>query len=402
MLLMSTLTRKTTVCSGTKDARESALQQMKSMIQVPRNSTLPMSSVMREDVGFAHAMVAEALTKSSWGRNKSWAQKFMCYVEQHCGTIRAAHGLGPFLLSTQVPMAFLAHVARDSAGATTRVDAAKRALNFLRAMIGAASLDCDPLVKLLAKAARNAEVRTIRQSPALPEIFVKAIVARWGSHTEWWCRQITLMIVLGICTLGRGAEIVSCRRHGVVWVRRDGSQVREPGFVPPSLHLSRFSGVLLLFPSRKNKQASPSWIPVVSRLALRLLSHHLLWLDQSRRSYCGPSHDDPSLFPARRARRHNRVRVYHPAEAPNTAMSVDSFRALLRQALIDCCRIPPHQAKEFGTHSLRIAAVEFLRAKGVPADLRQQLGGWMSSSSALRYLQLPVNAQFSILQRIFG
>ena len=361
-----------------------------------------LTTAMDNDLRFADVLMARALTKSSWLRNKAWAQRFLRYVKQNCGRAIAIDGLRKVVQSTRVSIAFLARVAHDSAGATTRVDAAKRAINFLRSLVGANSLDCNPLVRLLAKAARNATVRTVRQSPAMPMPFVKAVISTWGNHPEWWCRQVALMILLGVCTLARGAELVSCRRFGVAWVKSDGSQVRTINFVPPPGMLKHFSGVLLLFPSRKNKQAVPTWIPVVSRVALRFLAAHLRWLDGIRRSRTGPPGTDQRLFPARRSRRQGGVRVYQPAIPPSAGMSVDSFRLLLRQALVACCRISATQAKEFGTHSLRIAAVELLRAKGVPASMRQQLGGWMSSASALRYLQLPVNAQFAILRRIFN
>ena len=387
--------------SGTEDARQSALRQIRAIAQCPRDGPRPLSSTVRADLRFADTMIARALTKSSWVRNKAWACKFMSYATQNCGPMMASSGLFAVLKSARVPIAFLASVARSNPGATSRVDAAKRAINLLRSMVGAASLDDNPLVKLLSKAARNARARTVRQSPALPEPFVQSVISEWGSHATWWRRQTTLMITLGICTLARGAEIVSCLRHGIAWVRRDGTQVQEPGFVPSRLMLKQFSGALLLFPSRKNKQASPTWIPVMSSVTLRLLAHHLFWLDHIRRSHRIPRNNNLCLFPARRSRRYRGVRVYCPAVSPDAAMSVDSFRALLRQALTDCCKVSQQQAREFGTHSLRIAAVELLRAKGVSSELRQQLGGWMSSSSALRYLQLPVNSQFSILQHIF-
>ena len=56
-------------------------------------------------------------------------------------------------------------------------------------------------------------------------------------------------------------------------------------------------------------------------------------------------------------------------------MSVNVFRKLICMALVECCGLTPEQTKEFGTHSLRIGAIELLRQKGVPANIRQQLGG---------------------------
>ena len=214
--------------------------------------------------------------------------------------------------------------------------------------------------------------------------------------------MIALMGVLALCTMGRGAEIVSCRREGLVWVRHDGTQIRENlhnperaiGSLGPVL-LQAVKGFLILFPSGKNRQATPTWVPVISTMVVQLMAAHVNWLDRSRGVSRG------CLFPTRVLARRSRRRVYNPAVNPESAMSVSSFRLLTRQALVECCSLTPAQASRFGTHSYRIGAVEFLRLKGVPAEVRQQLGGWMSADSALGYLQLPVSAQFNALRQIF-
>ena len=214
--------------------------------------------------------------------------------------------------------------------------------------------------------------------------------------------MIALMIILALCTVARGAEVVSCRREGLMWVRHDGTQVRSNLFNParvvgslgPQL-LKAVKGFLILFPARKNKQSTPTWIPVISPMAIQMLAFHLDWLDRTR----GVSHG--CLFPARVLARRARRRVYNPAKNPESAMSVNSLRLLMRQALVDCCQLTQAQSAQYGTHSFRVGAVEFLRRKGVPAEARQQLGGWMSADTALGYLQLPVSAQFNVLRKIF-
>ena len=242
----------------------------------------------------------------------------------------------------------------------------------------------------------------MRQSPAFAAIFARAIVSRWGRSPVWWHRMTALMIVLALCSMARGAEIVSCRREGIAWIRLDGTQIRDDLYNPmdqvgsagPAL-FTHVRGFLLLVPSRKNHQSTPTWIPIISAAAVSLLAAHLRWLD----AYRGPS--GGSLFPARRAAGPRWARTFTPASDSESAMSVDSFRLILRVALTQCCNLSEAQASHFGTHSLRIGAMELLRSRGVPAEIRQQLGGWMSATSALGYLQLPVAAQFGVLRRIF-
>ena len=83
------------------------------------------------------------------------------------------------------------------------------------------------------------------------------------------------------------------------------------------------------------------------------------------------------------------------AHQPDNTM--DSFRKLLRQAVVECCELPIQIAAEYGTHCPRLGAIELLHKHGVPAELHQQMGQWMSQSVSLRYLQLPSGEQFDVL-----
>ena len=379
-----------------------ALATLRDMIKDGAGPPDASSKALHNDLQFANSLIAQAMRKSSWNRNKSWALKFEAYVRSTCPDINQLGRMRRAVTSNRIVLAFLARVVREKPKTKTCVDAAKRALNFLRSLAGAAPVDSDPNIRLLARSVRHSFARTVRQSPAFPAVFARAVITRWGSSNIWWQRMIALMIILALCTVARGAEVVSCRREGIAWVRPDGTQVRSALFNPaqavgsvgPAL-ISKVRGFMILFPSRKNHQSTPTWVPVISAAVVSLLAKHIQWLDQIR----GPSRG--CLFPARRTVRVTGKRMYAPNLSPESAMSVDSLRVLVRQALTECCRLSPQQAAHFGTHSLRIGAIELLRAKGVPAEIRQQLGGWMSAASALGYLQLPVEAQFNMLRRIF-
>ena len=254
-------------------------------------------------------------------------------------------------------------------------------------------------VQLLAKAARNIIVSAVRQSPAFPIRLVAVSVLSWGKSAIWWKRQTALMILIAVCTFGRGAELCACLRHGVEWVASDGSLIRGPidmvqRSAGPGFELSEaIRGFLILFPTRKNRQSTPSWIPVAEKSAINLLADHLAWL-----SAIGSS--STSMFLARRIGRANGARVYRPNTTPSSQISTTTFRSLVRVALTECCNFSPTQAKEFGTHSFRLAAMELMRKNGVPAELRQQMGDWMSERVALRYLQLNTDAQFNIIEHL--
>ena len=177
-------------------------------------------------------------------------------------------------------------------------------------------------------------------------------------------------------------------------MRHDGTQT----FAPPrcrqeDLHI-HVRGFLLLFPTRKNRRDSPTWVPIAEKSAIRLMVNHLRWLTSMPSTHY-------MFLARRRGRSKGRHGVYFtPNASPKSQMSTSSFRTLLRLSLVQCCGLSWPQARMFGTHSPRIGAMEELRKCGVPAELRQQLGAWMSQAVALSYLQLNPAAQFDVLNSI--
>ena len=387
---------------GTRDARERDLADLVRLAGSQLDACGPPPPAIQDDLDLAEKLIAGAMTKGSWARIKGWADKFEVYAKEACPDLVRSQGITTAFLSDSVTLAFLARVVKMRPGAKTCVKAATRAINLVRSLAGGKPLDKVPRVKLLNRAVRRSIARTVRQSPALTMQFARPIIEAWGSSHLWWKRMVATMIALALCIMARGAEICNCLREGMAWVRHDGTQVRTPLFAPAlavdqlgALSAPEVKGFLLLLSSRKNRQATPTWVPVISSTAVSLLVRHIRWLDRAR----GPRNG--CLFPARVSVRRQGERAYVPSRLDDAHMSVQSFRALIREALVECCHLTPEQAAEFGTHSLRIGAMELLRKRGVPAEIRQQLGGWMSAAAALGYLQLPVTAQFNMLGRIF-
>ena len=396
-----------TICvcvAASRSKREGALQLMKALVNYAGDAPwLPRA--IKQDLKYALRLIAQAVTSSSWVRNAAWIVKFRNYVFDNCRDLMSRVGAKRVLTSKTIATAYLANVVREDPMAFTRVDSAKQAINLLRAIANVAPLDDNVTVRYLSRGARNAIVRTKKQSPALLAIYVAAIVRTWGRSRIWWKRQVALMILISFCTLARGAGMVSCLREGYAWVRKDGTLVNNSlSFTPQQScnakqcsHPACVRGFLILFPGRKNRRNSPSWIPVAEMNAVAMMARHLRWLRHA--------HKGRFMFPARkRTRRRNVDGKVDISWAPNTSrnsqMSTASFRALIRQALVECCNLTEQQASRFGTHSPKIGSVEELRKCGVPAELRQQLGAWMSQSVALMYMQLEHNAQFDVLEQL--
>ena len=380
--------------TGSKEKRSKALATIKAPVDGPDKLSPHLSNAVRNDLRYAEDVISQAVTASSWDRNASWARKFSTYVAKHCQAQVAQYGATRTLTSDTIATAFLASVVRENPEAHTRITAAKRAVNYIRAFARKQPVDDNVSIRYLARGARKAIVRTVRQSPALLAVFVAAITLAWGKSPVWWKRQISLMILITFCTLARGAGVTGCLRRGISWVRYDGTQCSTPTAGARANCQQTFRGFLILFPTRKNHRDSPSWVPIAEKSAKQLMASHLRWLETMPSVHY--------MFPARkRQRTSGRKGVYFiPNNSAKSRMSTSSFRTLLRLALVECCGLSADQAKLFGTHGPRLGSMEELRKCGVPAELRQQLGAWMSQSVALSYLQLNPSAQFDVLDSI--
>ena len=363
--------------------------------------SLRWSTSFVKDLQHADRLIARGAGVATWMRNLSWAAKFRTYVQVSCPDEIRHKGVAAAASSTPVVLAFLAAVSAESPHVPSRVKAAKRAINLIRALTGDKPVS-DTLgmrIHLLTKATSKAISAPQGQSNAMPVVIIGKIVAEWGESIVWWKRQVALMVLLALCTLARGAGINTCTRKGVSWVRNDGTTYC--GREKPTKHCNDkgckregcVRGFLLLLPFRKNRQLQPTWMPVAERSAVKMMSDHLAWLELHR---C----KSDKLFIARKVGRHNRRMIFPPNLSRTSSMSNQSFRTLLRQAIEECCGLSPAQSSSYGTHSFRLAAMELLRKRGASAELRQQMGDWMSPKVALRYLQLDATAQFDILEQI--
>ena len=373
--------------AGTAPKRAAAYNKIKEVLGLatPSNQDRCLSRPgIANDLTHADKALIDALSVSTWERNTSWALKFAAYVKFNCPELAVGKSVAPAVARQDIILAFLGRVDKDYPGTKTVVKAARRALNALRSFMGLSSLDNCIRANLLTRASQRRLVRTVRQSAGIPVVMLVAIIFSWGQSPVWWKRQVALMVLVGVLALARGAGVTSCLANGVTWVACQGHQLpTDPTFRPEvrcdragCAHPRCVKGFLILIPFRKNKQDAPTWIPIAEKNAIGLMAKHLRFL-------FGLQPATTAMFLARDTVSFVRGRpVYLPLTHPGSAMSTEEFRALIRLALRECCGLSQEQAAQYGTHSLKIGAIELLRSRGVGQELRQQLGGWMSSASA--------------------
>ena len=175
------------------------------------------------------------------------------------------------------------------------------------------------------------------------------------------------MMLTGFLGLARCAGVTSCLREGISWILCDGTQAQDnPPFVPAVKCdmsgcdlIGCVKGFLVLIPFRKNKQAAPTWIQIAEKNAIAIVSAHLQFLRRLRPSspYMFLSREEPIQV--------NGSLVFQPCTHKESFMSTNDFRDLVRLALRECCGLSADQAKRYGTHSLKIGAIELLRSRGL-------------------------------------
>ena len=238
---------------------------------------------LKIDLEHADRVLIDALSLSTWERNASWASKFADYVRDNCPSLSSGISIAPAVAREDAILAFLANVNRKAPGSKTVVKAARRAINALRSLMGLTSLENHMRANLLTKASHMRNVSTVKQSAGIVPVMLAAMINGWGRSRVWWKRQTVLMALLGFVTLARGAGVTSCLGTGVAWVACVGHILPSDPYFKPEVRCDRsgcvhprcVKGFLNLIPFRKNRQDSPTWIPVAEKNTIDLMVKHL-------------------------------------------------------------------------------------------------------------------------------
>ena len=326
-------------------------------------------------------LISEGAGAQLWSKMASWLRAFRAFLNKRAGRPVSRHTFRNQVASNALALDFLTHVARENKGVTRPAQAA-RALNFLRLSFGFPPLDTDPRASLITRAVKRNTPHVTRGARPVPPFMITAIGESWGDSEEWWRVMVATIMLAAFQTLLRAAGILSVPRRGTTWLVGH-LELTDPNLLPPN-----HNGVMLLVPRRKTSQSTPSWVVLRRGRVTELLRRHLAFV----RRHAPNNH---FLFPARKPRFVGRTRTWVPH--PSNPLSAQSFRALLRQALVDVCGLSISQAEQFTAHSLRVAGINYLHSIGVPTSLRAQMADHASIESSLTYLRLTPQQQ---LQRL--
>ena len=357
----------------TKPKRAEAWAFIRSLAKfAPKAATRKLmgSAIIAESESAARWITA-GLSVGSLQRITSWLRKFLVYLigrVNDAGT-KLSHRV---FNNNEIALDFLAAVADEDAG-MMRPQAAVRAIDFIRKLLGVRELKADPRTRMLLEGVRRANPRLPVGALPFPPFMLAAVATRWGNSKCWWKRMVALMTLLAFLAMLRGAELVAVPRRGLCWVN-GAVEVMDPE-VTPRIH----TGVLMLLPSRKSSQSQPSWAVVKACFATKLLRRHIAFLNVTVPG-------NRYLFPARKRRVSAGRRVNW---VPNTSsgISTSSFLSLLRRALQQICGLTHEQAAKFTLHSLRVGGMNYLHRMGVPIPMCAKLMAHKSPATSRLYLR---------------
>ena len=316
--------------------------------------------------------VTAGASESSLKAVASWLRKFLAFL---CDLSWVKGKLGPSpkqFADNDNALRFLARVADEGKG-RTRVAAASRAVDFARRLLGITPLAEDPRTALLKRGVLRSFPHKPRGAVPLPAFMMIAVVGAWSKSKVWWKRAVALAILVSFLALLRLAGTLAIPAAGVTWVMGRKERL-NPKRIP-----RKVSGVLLLVPVRKTRQAQPSWIPIRSKRVHALLRRHIMWHRRRAKR-------NTFLFPSRKPKFVRGKRVWVPN--PRNRMSGASFLRLMRRAIVQICGLSRTQASMFTLHSLRVGGINYLRQLGVHIGLRAKVASHKSIVTARMYDRL--------------
>ena len=263
----------------------------------------------------------------------------------------------------------------------TCVQAAVRALDFIRPILGITPIKGDPRIALFLAGVQRSNPHGPKGARPFPAVMVVAIASAWLPSRVWWKRMVACMILTSFLALIRGAGIRTVPNAGVTWVW--GIQEFCNPTTIPSKH---YSGVILLILKRNSSQSTPSWVPLRAGKATVTLAQQVRWLRAK-------APGNRFLFPARAPCFKRGRRSWRP-HASN-GISASSFTRLTRKALSEVYGLSTTDAKKYSIHGLRVGGINFYRKQGVSVSLRAQMADHKSIET--RYLRSLPHEQFATL-----
>lgn len=280
--------------------------------------------------------ITAGLSQQSLVRVSAWLHRFYVFLAFNNDLSSPSNVFFSQVGDNELALDFLAHVADENKG-RSRVQAAVRAINFIRGIMKIPTLSDDPRVAMLREGVLRTHPHAPKGALPFPPVLLFAIADVWGNSTTWWKRMVALLLVICFLSLLRGAGVLTVPNGTVVWVYNLTESDKLP---PPG---TQHSGALLLVPARKSAQIAPSRVPVAAGRATILLAAHVRWRTRHTRH-------NPFLFPSRAPYNH-RGRTAWRAN-PHNRMSASSFATLMRLALQEVCGLTKAQADKFTVHSL--------------------------------------------------
>ena len=317
--------------------------------------------------------ITAGISQNSLTRIASWACKLRGFLDDEAFSSGHSRVTSAMVADNDIALKFLAHVADEDKG-RTRVAAALRAVNFIRKLIGLPCLSEDPRVPLLKEGVLRLHPHAPTGAVPFPVKLLVAVAMRWGASSTWWKRMVAAIMVSAFMALLRAAGILTVPNGTVTWVCGLDESRRPPN------PRQQVSGALLLIPTRKSSQTTPSWVPLRAGIATSVLAAHARWRVAHART-------NPFLFPSRRLKTMSRRRpVWVPHES--NRLSQASLLTLMRQALVQVCGLTERQASRFAVHSLRVGGINYYKRIGVSIGMRAQIASHKSLATSRQYLRL--------------
>ena len=159
--------------------------------------------------------ITAGLSQQSLVRVSAWLHRFYIFLALNNDLSSPSNVVLSQVEDNDLDLDFLAYVADEDKG-RTRVQAATRAINFIRGMMKIPRLSDDPRIALLRQGVLRAQPHAPRGALPFPPVLLFVIADTWGSSSTWWKRMVALLLVVCFLSLLRGAGVLTVPNRTVV------------------------------------------------------------------------------------------------------------------------------------------------------------------------------------------
>ena len=357
-----------------------------------------------DDLEVAHDCLGRARTAGTWRRYLGPWRKARAYMTEKLKANGVAFTCDNIRNDQRILIACIANKYKLD-DTLTGVDMMSAAVKWALKLNGV-QLEVDFHLSTIRRVAQNERTCIVNKKAGLTATQVRSICDAWGtrrlppyhrsnsSKSKRDLQRLMMAAAMGVgyLTLARFSDLATMVVGGIWWCD---------------------DGVQICLTVRKNNQTgSPEWVPIAdSRRPNSVVSVLRRYVESMGyiipEEGCIPDAADFLFRPVSQDNGKTHRHLQAPRLGDGSVMLKFSpskdyaqFLRFFRFGLSSCCGVPKDQLKLYGTQSMRSGGNTLLWRKGIPAEIRREIGRWATPSVERGYLRIDIRERLNLVKEL--